>query len=217
MAAQVQLFSNFSSLNPKPTTLYCDTNFLVCLLFYQDNHISNPAFLAQRDIACFNFYNNVVNNGIELVTSVYGYSELMHYYFFNYTNGMYNVVRNHVRANRTAYSGKNKIHDKYKYFISRYPSDFKTAFSQIAHRIDRVDKFIARLGVTVKYPLPSPRLTNISKNIIEYASLLLESFPPIESNDALHVSIADYLRITDIVSLDDAYKNIDDITVYTYN
>ncbi len=219
MAAQVCLFSNFSSLNPKPTKVYCDTSFLIDLLYYNENIISNPSRLEPRNIACFDFYNLLVANGVELVTSVYGYSELMHFYFFKYPNGMNDAIKAHVRANSAVYASARRytLTEKYKFFISRFPIDFETAFNGISHRIDRVEKFLTSLGVTVKYPLPSPRLTNISRNVIEYASLLLESFHTIESNDALHVSIADYLSITDIIALDNSFKSIDDITVYAFN
>lgn len=215
MAAQVVLFSNYPSLIPKPARLYCDSNFLIRLLFYNDN-AATPSNLTPRDIGCHQFYSLLSQYGCELVTSVYGFSELIHFYFFRYgQNGMYEVVRNFFRKNNVVLTGS--IHDKYKYFIKNYPSDFAAAFQKIAHRIDKADAFLTQTGIKILYPLPSPRLTNISKLITEYAAILLDAFPKLESNDAIHLAIADYLNIQSVISLDDAFKDVDGYTIFSYN
>ncbi len=216
MPAQVVLFSAYSSVNPKPKQVYCDSNFLIRLLFYHDN-ANNPGVLAPKDIDCYNFYNQLTTNGSELITSVYGFSELIHFYFFNYgTDGMYQAVKSFMTQNRINLPNTS-VHDRYKYFIKNYPADFNAAFSRIRHRIHKADTFLNQLGVKVLYPLPSPDLSNISRSIVDYASILMDAFPKLESNDAMHLSIADYLNIEHIVSLDEAYKDVDSFTIYARN
>jgi hypothetical protein len=215
MAAQVVLFSDYPSFTPKPARLYCDSNFLIRLMYYHDN-ATNPSILTSRDIGCYQFYTALSQNGCELVTSVYGFSELIYYYFFWYGKyGMYQVVRDFFRNNNVVLSGS--IHDKYKYFIKTYPADFTAAFQKIAHRIDKADAFLTQAGIKILYPLPSPRLTNISKLITEYAAILLDAFPKIESNDAMHLAIADYLNIQAVISLDDGFKDVDGYTIFSYS
>lgn len=123
------------------------------------------------------------------------------------------MVQNFFQQNKIGIQNM-KRHEKYKYFAKHYPADFAIAFKQIAHRIDEADKFLVKIGVKILYPLPSPDLSNISKKIVDFASILLDSFPNLESNDAMHLSIADYLNITDIISLDDSYKDVDTFTIF---
>ncbi len=215
MPAQVVLFTNYPSVNPKPSRVYCDSNFLIKLLFYHDNIVANPAVITQKERDCYNFYTQLKSNGSELITSVYGFSELIHFYFFSYGEyGMYPVVKKFL-ASRHIDLPKKTIHEKYKYFITKYPADFAAAFSRIAHRINKADTFLTAAGVKILYPLPSPDLSNISKSIVDYAGILLDAFPKLESNDALHLAIADYLSVNDIVSLDEAFKEVDSFTIYT--
>lgn len=215
MPANVILFRDYPSLLEKPSRLYCDTNFLITLLFYNDN-AANKAKLTAKEKDCFQFYSQTQQNNSELVTSVYGFSELIHFYFFWYgPDGMYNVVKKFLVKKNIVLNCS--IHDKYKYFIKSHPADFLTAFNKISHRIAKAEEFLNQIGVKILYPLPSPRLTNVSKSIVEYASILLDAFPNIESNDAMHLSIADYLNITSLISLDTAYKDIDGFTILTLN
>ena len=215
MAATVHYFRDFSALNPKPAHLYCDSNFLIRLLFYSDN-FANPSVLSPRDIACYDFYKETQQHGVALVTSAYGYSELLHFYFFLYEYGLYSVTKDFFRTMGITPPAKS-IHEQFKYFIKNYYSDFLAAFQRISHRVERVETFLDQIGITVRYPLPSPHLTNISKNIIDFASVLVEAFPGLESNDAMHLSIADYLGINEVVSLDDSFKNIDTFIIFAFN
>lgn len=213
MPASVISFKDYPSLPAKPPRLYCDTNFLITLLFYHDN-ANNPSKLTIKIKDCFQFYVNTKKNS-ELVTSVYGFSELIHYYFFWYgCDGMYNVVKRFMSQNNIVFSGG--IHEQYKNFIKNYPTDFKTSFNKISHRIPKAEEFLRQAEIKVLYPLPSPHLTNISKSIIEYAVVLLDAFPRLESNDAMHLAIADYLNISYLISQDAAYKDVDGLTVLTY-
>lgn len=215
MPANIILFQNYPSLATKPPRLYCDANFLIRLLYYHDN-AATPAILKPEDIKCYQFYEQLKQNNADLVTSVYGFSELIHFYFFWYgNNGMYRVVQNFLRQN--SITGRGPIHEQYKYFIRRFPTDFISAFNRISHRIDKAETFLSQIGVRILYPLPSPQLTNISKSIVEYASILLDAFPKLESNDAMHLSIADYLSVPYIISLDEAYKDVDGLTLLTLN
>lgn len=215
MPADIVLFKDYPSLSLKPSRLYCDSNFLIKLLFYNDN-VANSSKLTSREIGCFQFYTEIKLNNTELVTSVYGFSELIHFYFFWYgTDGMYQVVKQFLSQNNVNLQGS--IHDKYKHFVKNYPSDFSAAFNRISHRIAKTESFLDQIGVKILYPLPSPHLTNISKSIVDYAAILLDAFPKLESNDAIHLSIADYLNIPYLISLDEAYKDVDGFTVLTLN
>lgn len=216
MPATVVLFKDYPALPTKPARLYCDSNFLIKLLFYSDNAV-NPAILADKEKDCYHFYTQIKQENVELITSVYGFTELIHFYFFwNGDDAIYNVVKrffsqNSIKISRTA------IHDRYKYFIKNHPTDFRIAFNKISHRIAKAEVFLNQIGVKILYPLPSPQLTNISKNIIEYAAILLDAFPKLESNDAMHLAIADYLNIPYLISLDDAFKDVDGFTIFTLN
>jgi|GEM_PF-5868574 len=218
MPANVILFKDYPSLPSKPSRLYCDANFLITLLFYHDN-AANQAKITAKEKDCFQFYTLIQQNDSELVTSVYGFSELIHFYFFWYgSDGMYRVVNNFiVQNNVTLPNSVKSIHDKYKYFIKNHPTEFLNAFNKISHRIAKAEEFLKQLGVKVLYPLPSPHLTNISKSIVEYAAIVLDAFPKLESNDAMHLAIADYLNVPYLISLDKAYKDIDGFTILTWN
>ncbi|MCE5195365.1 MAG: PIN domain-containing protein [Nitrospiraceae bacterium] len=218
MPANVILFKDYPSLLTKPLRLYCDANFLITLLFYHDN-AANQTKITAKENDCFQFFNLIKQNNSELVTSVYGFSELMHFYFFWYgSDGMYQVVNNFIVQKKiTLPSSVNSIHNKYKYFINNYPTEFLNAFNKISHRIAKAEEFLKQAGVKVLYPLPSPHLTNISMSIVEYAAILLDAFPKLESNDAMHLAIADYLNVPCLISLDEAYKDIDGFTILTYS
>lgn len=215
MPANVILFKDYPALPAKPSRLYCDANFLIALLFYNDN-AANQVKLTAKETDCYQFYTQIKQNNSDLVTSVYGFSELIHFYFFWYgTDGMYKVVKKFISQNNITLTGS--IHDKYKYFIKNYPTEFLNAFNKISHRIAKAGEFLNQVGVKVLYPLPSPHLTNISKSIVEYAAILLDAFPRLESNDAMHLSIADYLNVLYVISLDEAYKDVDGFTILTLN
>lgn len=215
MPANVIFFKDYATLPTKPSRLYCDTNFLIRLLFYNDN-ATNHSKIATIDRDCYQFYTQVKQNNSDLITSVYGFSELIHFYFFWYnSDGMYNVVKRFLQQNNISLPGS--IHENYKYFIKNYPSDFQAAFSCISNRIAKADKFLDQIEVKILYPLPSPHLTNISKNIVDYATVLLDAFPKLESHDAMHLSIADYLNIPYVISLDVAFKDVDGFIILTSN
>jgi len=215
MPANVIFFKDYTTLPTKPSRLYCDTNFLIRLLFYNDN-ATNQSKLTTIDRDCYQFYTQVKQNSGDLVTSVYGFSELMHFYFFWYnSDGMYKLVKRFFSQNSITFTGS--IHEQYKHFVKNYPSDFQSAFRRISHRIAKADKFLDQIGVKILYPLPSPHLTNISKNIVDYATVLLDAFPKLEANDAIHLSVADYLNIPYVISMDEAFKDVDGFTIFTLN
>lgn len=215
MPAKIVLFKDYPSLALKPTRIYCDANFLIKLLFYNDN-ATNTAKLTPREIGCYQFYTQLRQSNTELLTSVYGFSELIHFYFFWYgSDGMYKVVKKFLFQNNTV--GSSPVHEQYKYFIKNHPSEFISAFNKISHRIAKAEEFLNQIGIKILYPLPSPQLTNISKNIVEYAAILLDAFPKLESNDAMHLSIADYLNVPYLISLDEAYKDVEGFTILTLN
>lgn len=215
MSANIVLFKDYPSLALKPTRLYCDSNFLITLLFYHNNAV-NQAKITPREKGCYQFYTQLKQNNAELVTSVYGFSELIHFYFFWYgSDGMYKVVRKFLSQNNIA--APSPIHEKYKYFIKNHPSEFVIAFNKISHRIAKAEEFLNQIGIKTLYPLPSPQLTNISKSVVEFAAILLDAFPKLESNDAMHLSIADYLNVPYLISLDEAYKDVDGFTILTLN
>ncbi len=215
MPANVILFKDYPALPAKPSRLYCDANFLIALLFYNDN-AANQVKLMAKETDCYQFYTQIKWNNSDLVTSVYGFSELIHFYFFWYGNdGMYKVIKKFISQNNITLASS--IHDKYKYFIKNHPTEFLNAFNKISHRIAKAEEFLNQVGVKVLYPLPSPHLTNISKSIVEYAAILLDAFPKLESNDAMHLSIADYLNVLYVISLDEAYRDVDGFTILTLN
>lgn len=215
MPANIVLFKDYPLLATKPCRLYCDANFLISLLFYHDN-AANKTKIKQREVDCYQFYTQLKQNNTELVTSVYGFSELIHFYYFWYgMDGMYNVVKKFLSQNNMV--APSSIHEKYKYFIKNHPSEFVIAFNKISHRIAKAEEFLNQIGIKILYPLPSPQLTNISKSVVEYAAILLDAFPKLESNDAMHLSIADYLNVPYLISLDEAYKDVDGFTILTLN
>ena len=69
-------------------------------------------------------------------------------------------------------------------------------------------------GIRSLHPLPSPQLTNVTRNVINFASVLKDFYVSLESNDALHFSIATYLNAEAIVSLDDGSCAADHFTIY---
>lgn len=196
---------------PKPKRVYCDSNFAVkllnCELFALKPHLLKPV-----DRACMSFHQQLEGDGVELVGSLFTYSEVLHVYCFNFPKGMYDASEKFLRAKGVTVPPTPQ--GRYKEVVGKYKSDADILWNAISYRVEATEELFAKYGIRLLAPLPSPGLTNITKNVADFASVVKHEFSAIEATDAVHVSLASYLAADAIVSLDQGMLDVDGITVY---
>jgi hypothetical protein len=215
MAATKILFADYQSF-PKPKRVYLDSNFAIRLLFYEIN-LGKPHALSKEPEAgdCFKFYQQVSGDGVEMVGSVFTFSETLHYYAFHYPDGMYDRSKKYLLAHGVPAAAHQSPQKNFKHFLKFYPADCDAAWKTIRYRVEATEKFFSKYGIKLLHPLPSPQLSNITGDVVRLATLLMDFFVGIESNDAFHLAIADYLDSDAVISLDVAFCGVDSYTVYT--
>jgi len=96
MPAVAVKFSDYQK-HPKPKRVYCDSNFAISLLNWErlktKQHLLPPA-----DRACYSFCQLLLNDGVEIVASLFTYQEVLHFYCFQFQGGMYDVAANFLRS-----------------------------------------------------------------------------------------------------------------------
>ncbi|HYL85422.1 MAG TPA: hypothetical protein VE263_14385 [Candidatus Angelobacter sp.] len=215
MPANKILFADYQNF-PKPKLVYLDANFAVDLLYYEINHATNPSALRQRELDCFAFYQQLKQDGVGLVGSVFTFSETLQLYAFSYPNGMYHLTDQFLTARGLGHIMAKPRHERFKFFLKNFPADCEAAWRSISYRVGATEEFFDNYGIRLIHPLPSPQLTNITKNVVNFASVLMDFFVAIEATDSLHLSLATYLRTDAVVSLDSGFCTVDNFTVYAH-
>ena len=210
MAAQAIQFANYATF-PKPHRVYADSNFAFNLLCYELNHTKKQV-LRPIDTDCYNFYQTLMNDGVELVGSVYTFSEVLHVYCFSYPRGMYELSVAFLQQKGLRVPPSKS--QAFKCLLRSFPQDCEAAWQSISHRVAATEEFFDRYQFRLLSPLPSPKLTNITRNVLNFASILKDFFVAIEATDALHLSIAAYLNSDAVISLDRGFLTVDGFTVY---
>lgn len=209
MAAKSVLFADYAK-HPKPKRLYVDSSFVSRLLYHELNS-TNPVALRPTDIKSFGFYQQLVADGVDIVGSSFTYVEVLHYYCFHYSGGMYELSKSYLAAKGLPSESPQK---NFKTFFSRYPADCEAAWKTILYRVGATEFFFESHGIRLLSPLPSPKLTNVTRDVISYASILKDAFVGIEATDAMHLALAHYLDSDAVVSLDRGFLTADTFTVY---
>jgi hypothetical protein len=199
--------------HPTPRRVYLDSNFALHLLYYDINK-ANPTVLDQTDIDCFNFHQQLLSDGVELVGSVYTFSEVLQVYTFTYDGGMYDLTDQFLNTHGHAAILSKPKHNRFKYFLKHYPTDCENGWKTISYRVAATEDLFDQYKMKLIHPLPSPQLTNVSRDVISFASILKDFFVGLEANDALHLSIATYLNSDAVVSLDAGMLAVDNFTIY---
>jgi hypothetical protein len=212
MPARKILFADYKS-HPQPTRVYLDSNFACRLLYFEINK-ARPTSLKHTDVACSGFHKQLVSDGIELVGSMYTFSETLQFYCFSYPNGMYGLTDAFLTSHGLAFIMNKPRHERFKYFLKNYPTDCEAAWQSISYRVAATEEFFDQYKIKLLHPLPSPRLTNVTRSVVNFASILMDFFVAIEATDAMHLSIATYLNADAIVSLDSGFCTVDNFTIY---
>jgi len=210
MGATAIQFSKYPAF-PKPKRVYSDTNFAFNLLCYEINQ-ANKNVIRPIDAQCKSFHQTLLRDGVELVGSVYTFSELLHVYCFSYPRGMYDLSEAFLRQKGVPVPPSKS--QAFKAFWKNFPQDCEAAWQSITHRVAATEEFFERYGFKLLSPLPSPRLTNITRNVLNFAAILKDAFVAIEASDAVHLSIAAYLDCDAVISLDKGFLTVDGFTVY---
>jgi predicted nucleic acid-binding protein len=210
MPARSVLFADYATTTPKPKRVYCDANFALNVLSYLVFQ-SNPRLLHRHHTACHTFYQNLKTDNVDIIASLLTYVEVMHAYAFKGPGGMYKGATTLLATKgvRPSSSGP----ECFKEALRRFPLETQTLWVSIRDRVAAVDEFFGTY-MRVLSPLPSPTLTNITKSVSDFASILKFEFVGIESSDALHLSLATYLASDAVVSLDKSFQAVDSFTVY---
>jgi hypothetical protein len=146
-----------------------------------------------------------------VIASLLTYTEVLHAYSFKAPGGMYAGVRNLLAAKRVRVPPSGQ--ECFKEALRRFPADTEALWAAIRHRVEAVDEFFGTY-MRVLSPLPSPTLTNITKSVSDFASILKFYYVGIESSDALHLSLATYLAADAVISSDRAFQLVDNFTIY---
>ena len=210
MPARSVLFADYASTPPKPKRVYCDANFALSVLGYLLLQ-SNPSLLNPRDIQCHTFYQQLKNDNVDVIGSLLTYTEVLHTYSFKIRGGMYDGVRNLLRARGVGL--RSSPQECFKEALRRFPTETDTVWAGVRHRVEAVDEFFTK-HIRVLSPLPSPTLANITKSVSDFASILKFYYTGIETSDALHLSLATYLAADAVVSLDKSFQLVDNFTIY---
>ncbi|HEV7673539.1 MAG TPA: hypothetical protein VGQ12_03310 [Candidatus Angelobacter sp.] len=209
MAANGILFADYVA-NPRPKRVYCDSNFALRVLTYALFH-STPSRLSPRDVDCNQFYQQLVADKVDVIASLLTYSEVMHIYTFLLPGGMYDKARSHLGSKGVAATGSPQ--NIFKTLLKLFPADADSIWTTLQYRVEAVDEFFTK-NIRLLSPLPSPSLSNITKSVADFASILKSAYASIESHDALHLSLATYLAADAVVSLDQAFLAVDGLTIY---
>jgi len=213
MAAQTILFADYGK-HAKPKRLYLDSSFAVAILVYELNKTTTtPGILQPSHLASYQFYQALIADGVDLTGSVLTYTELLQYYCYIYPGGMFDLAKQYCKT--TGAKGANR-QERYKIF-ARDTAACDAAWRKIAYRVAATEHFFATHNILLRYPLPSPLLTNHTKNIVEYASILKDAYFAIEASDSLHLSLAHYLDSDAIVTLDSGFLTADSFKIYFTN
>jgi len=213
MAATGILFADYAK-HPKPTRLYLDSSFVTTLLFYELNK-TNPAILKPKHHDSFAFYQTLLSDGVDLAGSILTYTEVLHHYCFYYPGGMYELAKKYFVTTGTI--GGSTAHDKYKTFLKKDPVACDAAWQTIAYRVAATEQFFSNHKIVLRSPLPSPFLTNVTKDVLNYASILKDAFVALEASDCVHLSLAHYLDSDAVATLDLGFLTADSFKVYYTN
>src|SRR5271156_4756807 len=90
------LFKDYANY-PMPKRVYCDSNFAFRLLNYEILN-ATPLKLHPLDKTCHSFYQQLRSDNVEIIASLFTYSELIHIYCFQYPKGMYELAASFLRT-----------------------------------------------------------------------------------------------------------------------
>jgi hypothetical protein len=209
MAATGILFADYAK-HSKPKRLYLDSSFAILLLYYELNQ-SNPSVLRPKHTEAYKFYQALAADRVDLVGSVVTYGEVLHYYTFRYTGGMYDLAKAHLASLSVNQTNGT---DSYKLFNRKYPAACSLAWKTISHRVGAVEYFFDQHKIGLRSPFPSPQLTNITRDVVNYASILKDAYVAIESMDSIHLSMSHYLDSDAVATSDLGFLTADPFKVY---
>jgi predicted nucleic acid-binding protein len=151
------------------------------------------------------------------VASIYTFSETLQVYTFVYQGGMYDLTDGFLRARVTPDVMKKPRHERFKHFLKFYPVECEAAWQTICYRVSATEEVFDQYQIKLIHPLPSPQLTNVSRQVINFASILKDFFVGLEANDAIHLSLANHLNAEAVVSLDSSMCSVDSFTIYAHS
>jgi hypothetical protein len=210
MPAKKIKFADYA-LHPTPRKLYVDTNFACDLLAHELN-ANNAAALKYREIQSMSFYNIVVGGGVELICSPFTFNEVLHLYCFRYPGGMDDLTTGFLQSQSGVQMPKPS--ERFKFFLRNYPNQCDAEWKKISYRVGATEELFDKYKIKIVHPLPSPQLTNITKNVCEFAAILKDFYVSIECTDSFHLAAATYLGADGIVSHDTGFLSVDGFTIY---
>jgi hypothetical protein len=205
MAAKIIPFSDYAK-HPTPRRCYLDSSFVIHLLQFGLT-TGTPAV---RDAACDTFHARLISDGVQLLASVFTYSELLHIYCFKYPGGMYDEARAFLKKPAT-FPGERAVKD----FLRYHPVDCEAAWRKISYRVQASEFVFQQRNIAIVYPVGLPPVVDKTRDIVIYATILKDAFVGIGSSDAVHLSIATYLGADAVVSMDKGFQTVDGFTIYS--
>jgi hypothetical protein len=203
MAANGIPFSDYGK-HAKPKRCYLDSSFVIHLLQFG----LTTGVPAPRDAACDKFHGQLVADGVQLVSSLFTFSELLHIYCFKYPGGMYDEARTFL--GKAGLSGESAV----KEFFRKHPTDCEAAWKKISYRVQASEYIFDQRKIGIVYPIGSPPMLDKTRDIVFYASILKDAFVGVGVVDAVHLSIASHLGADAVVSMDKGFLTVDGFTVY---
>jgi hypothetical protein len=203
MAAKNIPFSDYGK-HAKPKRCYLDSSFVIHLLQFG----LTTGTPAKQDAACDRFHGQLLADGVQLVASLFTYSELLHMYCFKYRGGMWDEAKAFLA--KPSLSGDSAM----KEFFRRHPSDCEAAWKKVSYRVQASEYLFDQRKIAIVYPIGSPPNLDRTRDVMFYSTVLKDAFVGIGATDAVHLSIANHLGADAVVSMDKGFLTVDGFTVY---
>ena len=206
MPASVITYSSAISKSVKIAEIYLDTSFVIDLF----ESVTTPSLLSNPKIRdTKNFYDFLSKSRAEMWTSYLTAEEAMFKYF---RNKMGKEMAN-FEISRSLPPNSLKYND----FKKKYSADFQLSYDKVKPVFYAILLLGQKLHIKIKLPKEYSVKTVPSRGerIMQYATALLNSYT-LEVADAFHISTARCNGTKHIASNDLGFKQVDNITVFSF-
>lgn len=205
MPATSITYSSAVSKNLKVESIYLDTSFIYDVLV----SISNPHFTKPNIKPTGNFYDYLYKNNIYMWTSYLAVQELM---FKQFNVELQKEIRNFEKGNKLPLNSLN-----YNQFKRNHKNDFQNIYKKHKQIFDFTFRALVGLKIKIKIPKDYAIVHSSSKGerIARYAKCLLDTYI-LEVADAFHISTARCSGTKNIATNDLGFKQVDNITVFSF-
>lgn len=206
MSASVITYSSAISKSVKINEIYLDTSFVIDLIV----SITTPSLLSDPKIRdTKTFYDFLSKSKTEMWTSYLTAEEAM---FKNFRNKMGKEIENFEKSKSLPPKSLN-----YNDFKKKYSADFELAYNKVKSVFYAILLLGRKLNIKIKLPkeYSIKSVSSRGERIVQYATALL-NFYTLEVADAFHISTARCNGTKCIATNDLGFKQVDNITIFSF-